>query len=147
MWKTEGPRVVLEEITGPTNWDDRRQEFSSGRGKGGEVNGRPKRQEFNPCVWEDTHSSILAWRIPWTEEPGGLQYMGSQRIGHHLDLARPQRYLCCNNSLKQRALCLARKGCSPSHCPWDRPGAKMRLDDLWTSKLSGHRARNQGRGP
>ena len=37
--------------------------------------------------WEDpmedlitTHSSILAWRIPWTEEPGGLQSMGSQRI-------------------------------------------------------------------
>ena len=26
-----------------------------------------------------THSSILAWRIPWTEEPGGLQFMGSQR--------------------------------------------------------------------
>ena len=37
--------------------------------------------------WEDpwrmaTHSSILAWRIPWTEEPGGLQSMGSQRVGH-----------------------------------------------------------------
>ena len=37
--------------------------------------------------WEDplekgmaTHSSILAWRIPWTEEPGGLQFMGSQRV-------------------------------------------------------------------
>ena len=29
-----------------------------------------------------THSSILAWRIPWTEEPGGLQSMGSQRDGH-----------------------------------------------------------------
>ena len=29
-----------------------------------------------------SHSSILAWRIPWTEEPGGLQSMGSQRIGH-----------------------------------------------------------------
>ena len=28
-----------------------------------------------------THSSILTWRIPWTEEPGGLQYMGSQRVG------------------------------------------------------------------
>ena len=28
-----------------------------------------------------THSSILAWRIPWTEEPGGLQSMGPQRIG------------------------------------------------------------------
>ena len=40
--------------------------------------------------WEDplekgkaTHSSILAWRIPWTEEPGGLQSVGSQRVGHN----------------------------------------------------------------
>ena len=40
-------------------------------------------------IWEDplekemaTHSSILAWRIPWTEEPGGLQSTGSQRVGH-----------------------------------------------------------------
>ena len=39
--------------------------------------------------WEDpleksmaTHSSVLAWRTPWTEEPGGLQSMGSQRVGH-----------------------------------------------------------------
>ena len=29
-----------------------------------------------------THSSILAWRIPWTEEPGELQSMGSQKVGH-----------------------------------------------------------------
>ena len=29
-----------------------------------------------------THSSILAWKIPWTEEPGRLQFMGSQRVGH-----------------------------------------------------------------
>ena len=29
-----------------------------------------------------TNSSIFAWRIPWTEEPGGLQSMGSQRVGH-----------------------------------------------------------------
>ena len=29
-----------------------------------------------------THSSILAWEIPWTEEPGGLQSMGSQGVGH-----------------------------------------------------------------
>ena len=28
------------------------------------------------------HSSILAWEIPWTQEPGGLQLMGSQRLGH-----------------------------------------------------------------
>ena len=42
--------------------------------------------------WEDllekemaTHSSILAWKIPWTEEPVGLQSMGSQRVGHDRD--------------------------------------------------------------
>ena len=29
-----------------------------------------------------TYSRFLAWRIPWTEEPGGLQSMGSQRVGH-----------------------------------------------------------------
>ena len=29
-----------------------------------------------------THFSSLAWRIPWTEESGGLQYMGLQRVGH-----------------------------------------------------------------
>ena len=29
-----------------------------------------------------THCSILVWRIPWAEEPGGLQFMGSQRVGH-----------------------------------------------------------------
>ena len=28
------------------------------------------------------HSNILVWRIPWTEEPGGLQSIGSQRVGH-----------------------------------------------------------------
>ena len=40
--------------------------------------------------WEDalekgmaTHSGILAWRIPWTEEPGGLQSMGLQRVRHY----------------------------------------------------------------
>ena len=42
-----------------------------------------------PQFWEDAlekgmaaHSSILAWEIPWAEEPGGLQSMGSQRIGN-----------------------------------------------------------------
>ena len=30
-----------------------------------------------------THSSILAWRIPWTEEPGRLQYIGLQRVGYN----------------------------------------------------------------
>ena len=31
-----------------------------------------------------THSSILSWKVPWTEEPGGLQSMGSQRVSHNL---------------------------------------------------------------
>ena len=39
----------------------------------------------------ETHSSILAWRIPWTEEPGRLQSIGSQRVGHNWsDLAHTQ---------------------------------------------------------
>ena len=47
--------------------------------------------------WEDplekemaTHSSTLAWKIPWTEEPGGLQSMGSQRVRH--DLTTKQQF-------------------------------------------------------
>ena len=45
--------------------------------------------QFRSLGWEDalekemaTHSSILAWRIPWKEEPGRLQSMGLQRVGH-----------------------------------------------------------------
>ena len=37
-----------------------------------------------------THSSILAWEIPWTEEPDGLQSMGSQRVGGDLATEQPQ---------------------------------------------------------
>ena len=36
----------------------------------------------SPGEGHATFSSILAWRIPWTEEPGGLQSIGSQRVGH-----------------------------------------------------------------
>ena len=46
--------------------------------------------QVRSLVWKDpleeemaTHSSILVWRVPWTEEPGGLQSMGSQRVGHN----------------------------------------------------------------
>ena len=46
-------------------------------------------QWFDPLGWEDpleegiaTHSSILAWRISRIEEPGGLPFIGSQRVGH-----------------------------------------------------------------
>ena len=38
-----------------------------------------------------THSSILAWKIPWTEEPSGLQPKGSQRVGHNLATKQQQQ--------------------------------------------------------
>ena len=48
---------------------------------------------FDPCVLEDPleeemapHSGILAWKIPWAEEPGGLQSMGLQRVAQGLIL-------------------------------------------------------------
>ena len=36
----------------------------------------------SPGEGNGTHSSILSWRIPWTEKPDGLQFMGLQRVGH-----------------------------------------------------------------
>ena len=54
-----------------------------------------RRQQVGSLAWDDllekemaTPSSILAWRIPWKEEPGGLQSMGSQRVGHNRTWAR-----------------------------------------------------------
>ena len=51
------------------------------------ANGRDVRDSGSILGWEDpleegmaTHSSILAWRMPWTEESGGLQSVGSQRV-------------------------------------------------------------------
>ena len=54
-------------------------------------------QEDSPEKETATHSSILAWRIPWTEEPGGLQSMVSQRVGY--DLATEQQQTTNNNNL------------------------------------------------
>ena len=51
----------------PTMWETRVQSLG---------------QEYPLEKGTATHSSILAWKIPWTEEPGGLQSMGSQRVGH-----------------------------------------------------------------
>ena len=49
--------------------------------------------ERSPGEGKATHSSILAWRTPWTKEPDGLQSMGSQRVGHdRSDLAHV--YVC-----------------------------------------------------
>ena len=58
-------------------------------GKGATCQRRRHESWVYTLSWEDpleegmvTHSSILAWRIPWTEGPGGLQSLGSQRVGH-----------------------------------------------------------------
>ena len=43
----------------------------------------PSLAQEDPLEWEmATDSKILAWKIPWTEEPGGLQSLGSHRVGH-----------------------------------------------------------------
>ena len=61
---------------------------------GSEVKNEPLTQEpqetqVQSLCWEDplekgmtTHTNVLAWRIPWKEEPGGLRSFGSQRVGH-----------------------------------------------------------------
>ena len=65
--------------------------------------------------WEDsleesraTHSSILAWRIPWTEEPGGLQSMGSQRVRHKRATREGWGVVCVQGSGRRAVLGSAR---------------------------------------
>ena len=61
------------------------------------VNNLPAKQETRVLILNQnllkeevaTYSSILAWEIPWTEEPGRLQSMGSQRVGHDLGTISP----------------------------------------------------------
>ena len=50
-----------------------------------------------------THSSILVWKMPWTEEPGGLQSMGSQRVRH--DLMTKQQHRAKNDKIVPLFLC------------------------------------------
>ena len=49
-----------------------------------------------------TCSSILAWRIPWTEEPGGLQSMGSQTVGHNWVTNTIHTHMLANKTLKNK---------------------------------------------
>ena len=57
-----------------------------------------KETQVQSLGWEDplekemaTHSSILTWEIPWTEEPAGLPSMGLQRVGHNLVTKQQQQ--------------------------------------------------------
>ena len=68
--------------------------------------GRHRRHRFDPWVRKNpleeemaTHSSILAWKIPWTEESGELQSMGSQRVGHNWTHNTHKWYVTFKNRL------------------------------------------------
>ena len=69
-----------------------------------------------------THSNILAWRIPWTEEPGRLQSIGSQRVGHDLsDLAHTARigdYRLDTPTYPQHTLPILKTFNSPNNTIW-----------------------------
>ena len=63
--------------------------------KNSQANAKTQKMWVQALGWENpleeeivTHSSKLAWEIPWTEEPGGLQSMGSQRVRHNLSTER-----------------------------------------------------------
>ena len=101
--------------------------------------------------WEDpleegmaTHSSILAWRIPWTEEPGGLQSMGSQRVGHswatfslrnyHLSIhntisALTAIYWMSMKCINSVYVCV-KVAQSCLYSPWDSPGQNTGVGSL-----------------
>ena len=67
----------------------------------------------DPLVKEmAAHSSILAWRIPETEESGGLQSMGSQRVRHNLGAEQHQQYIL--PQLKKKKACIVESHLSES---------------------------------
>ena len=86
-----------------------------------------RRRRVPSVSWEDplekemgTHSSILAWKIPWTGEPGGLQSMGSQRVRHDWRHSTHGAVMIKENKLLQMAAAsitaLRRSpSCFPSH--------------------------------
>ena len=87
--------------------------------------------------WEDpleegmaTHSSIFAWRIPWTEKPGRLQSVRLQRIGHNWSTAFQVNsegtwsYICVFSVIQSCSTLCNPLGLQPTRllCPWDFPG-------------------------
>ena len=63
------------------------------------TNGHGVEKEMAP------HSSVLAWRIPWTEEPGGLQSKGSQRVGHNCCDAHTGHGIPINSAHEEGSSC------------------------------------------
>ena len=89
-------------------------------------------EERSSLAWKNpleegiaTHSSLLAWRIPWTEEPGGLQSIGSQRVGRH------RSSLACMRVWKWKSLSHVWL-CDPMGCsPWTSPGQNTGVGSLF----------------
>ena len=91
----QGVRRHILSLPGGERWETcwlvEQSEGSPGSASDKEPACQCRRQEMwvQFLGWKDpldegtaTHSSITAWRIPWTEEPGGLQFIGSQKVGH-----------------------------------------------------------------
>ena len=74
-----------------------------------------------------THFSILAWEIPWTEEPGGLQSTGLHKVGHHLLVSEQ----ITGNGYEQKEIKAGRKGATRSCVP--QRGQRLAL--TWPSGL------------
>ena len=102
-----------------------------------------KRHEFNPWVRKipleeemAIHSSIIAWRIPWTEEPGGLQFMGSQRVRHDWSNLTYIHSLDINLSKSQeivkdkKAWCASVHGVAESDKTWRLNKNKITFHDV-----------------
>ena len=65
-----------------------------------------------------THSSILAWKIPWTEKPGGLQSMGSQRVRHDL-ATNTKKVVSAPGKTRVRQVCSGRQDAVVSRVAWN----------------------------
>ena len=106
-----------------------------------------------------THSSIFSWRIPWTEEPGRLQSVGLQRVGHnwatntHTHTHTHTLTLQCSGtgSITGREL----KSCMPSEklrvflqadfLPSEPPGKEAMLREVWKNKEAKKTAQNKNK--
>ena len=95
-----GLKLALREHLHPRNWQA--LQIMAGFPGGSGVKNSPAKQEtwVQSLDQEDplekgmaTHSSILAWKIPWTEEPGGLQFMALQRVRYDLATKQQQQIM------------------------------------------------------
>ena len=111
-----GPSISFENVLPDFHFlsDYKAKDFPGGS----VVKNPPAKQEMQigSLGWEDTlekematHSSILAWEIPWTEELGGLQSMGSKRVRHDLATKLQQQKIKANHLIMEKMVNVAVK--------------------------------------